>query len=98
MIIQMITLIALSRLKAMEAKQSNLNERNNNESTNLLQKNTNPATPQSWRDLCVSNKRLCSEPLHLSSSAPIACNPRIHAKRDAEYLRFGVVIPARVGL
>ena len=40
----MITLIALSRLIAMEAKQENQKERNNNESINSPQKNSNPAT------------------------------------------------------
>src|SRR6266487_4089200 len=49
-------------------QQSNLNkERKNNESTNSLQKNTNPATPQSWRDLRVSNNRSRTEPLRFSS-------------------------------
>src|SRR5262249_31606131 len=43
--IQMITLIALSCFIAMEAnKQTNPKERNNNESTDSVQKNTNPTT------------------------------------------------------
>ena len=56
---------------------------------------------QSWRDLRVSHRRSRTEPLRLRSPSAIrrgARNPRVHAIWDAEYLRFGVVVPSRVGL
>ena len=39
--------------------------------------------------------------LYVSAQRPHptgARNPRVHAIWDAEYLRFGVVVPSRVGL
>jgi hypothetical protein len=50
---------------AVKGKLRNQKERKNNESTNSLQKNTNPATPQSWRDIRVSHRRSRAEPLRL---------------------------------
>src|SRR4029077_7871125 len=81
-------------------KPNNQKERKNNETIDPLQKNKNSSEhiPQSWRDLRVSHRRSRTESLRLSSSPSIARNPRIHARWDAEYLRFGVVVPPRGGL
>jgi DNA-binding beta-propeller fold protein YncE len=65
----MITLIARFRLGSERENHETKKERNNHEFADSLQKNTNPATPQSWRDLRVSNKRLCSE-LYVSAQVP----------------------------
>src|SRR5215468_9139619 len=98
---RMSTLTALFRFSPSGSQTTQSKERKNNESTDSVQKNINSATcrmPQSWRDLRVGNKRLCSEPLRLSSGPSIARNPPIHARWDAEYLRFGVVVSPRPGL
>src|SRR6266480_896681 len=82
-------------------QQSSLNkERKNNAPTNSVQENTNPPKhiPQFERDLHVSHRRSRTEPLRLNSNPSIARNPRVHAIWDAKYLRFGVVVPPRVGL
>src|SRR5207244_7564765 len=57
--IQMITLIAISRFTPMKANHETQKEKDNNESTDQLQKNKNPPKylPQPWRDLRVSHRR-----------------------------------------
>src|SRR6266487_7054649 len=82
-------------------QQSSLNkERKNNESANPLQKNENSSEhiPKPWCDLDVSNNRSRTKPLRLSSSPPIARNPRVHAGWDAEYLRLRLNYSSRAGL
>src|SRR5262249_38502866 len=84
----------------MAEKNQQTKTKGNNESSNSLQKNNNSSNhiPKPRRDVRVCNNRSRAEPLRLSSSPSIARNPRIHARWDTEYLRFGVVVPPRVGL
>src|SRR4030095_8528719 len=98
----MISLIALSRLIAMETKQSKRKE--NHETTDPLQKSKNSSEhiPKPWRDLRVSNNRSRPESLRFSSYAreggipPL--NLAVHAIWGAEHLCFRVAVPTRVGL
>jgi hypothetical protein len=92
----MITLIALSRLIAMEPTTKPRKDKS------YETKNLPKPIPQFERDLRVSNNRSRPEPLRFSSYPREGVLPplnlAVHAIWRAEHLRFRVVVPERVGL